>query len=94
MPVVDGIPRYISVVPNGLLIRGWSWYYIEALRWQSERVVHRRISPVCPLTCNAETGVIDIANQEGVDADYSSHLQYLEAVTSKRMEGKSDLHPS
>ena len=65
---------------------------IEALRWQPERIVWRRISPVCPLTCNAEAGVIEIADQEGVDASYSSHLQYFEALTSKRMEGMPDLH--
>ena len=67
---------------------------IEALRWQSERVIWRRISPVCPLTCKAEAGVIDIPDQQGVDTCYSSYLQYLEALTSKRMEGVPDLHPS
>ena len=38
--------------------------------------------------------MIEIADQEGVDAGYSSDLQYLEAVASQRMKGMPDLHPS
>jgi hypothetical protein len=67
---------------------------MQALLWQAESIIWTWMSPVCPLTCNAEAAAIKIADQERVYAGYSSRLQYFEALTSKRMEGMPDLRPS
>ena len=56
--------------------------------------MNRRISPVCPLTGDAETAALALANNQRVYACYAPLLEYFKALPSKRMKRMADLCPS
>jgi len=66
---------------------------IESPRWNIERIVRRRISPVCPFAGNAESAAIQLPEEEGVNACDSARFQHLEALAAKRVEPMADLRP-
>jgi hypothetical protein len=56
--------------------------------------VWRWLSPVCPFAWDAKTTACRLAKNQRIDAAYASRLEYLEALTTKGMEGMTDFRPS
>jgi hypothetical protein len=58
------------------------------------RNVEGRISPVRPLTRNAETTDLALAENQSIDASYTPLLEHFKALASKRVKRMTDLRPS
>jgi hypothetical protein len=53
-----------------------------------------RISPVRPLTRNAETTDLALAENQSIDASSTPLLEHFKALASKRVKRMTDLRPS
>ena len=53
-----------------------------------------RISPVRPLTRNAETTDLALTENQSIDASYTPPLEHFKALASKRVKRMADLRPS
>jgi len=67
---------------------------LEPAGWEVERVINRRIGPVRPFACDAETAVLALAENQRIDAGYTPLLEYFEAPASKWMKRMTDFRPS
>jgi len=67
---------------------------LEPAGWEVERVINRRIGPVRPFACDAETAVLALAENQRIDAGYTPLLEYFEALASKWMKRMTDFRPS
>ena len=67
---------------------------IEVPGTADETFVDRRISPVRPLTRNADAAKLGLSKDQGIDASNTTLLEHLESPASKGMERMGYLRPS
>ena len=67
---------------------------IKASWRETNRVLQRRTGPVGPLAGDTEGASLQLAEDQSVDAGYSSFLEYFEPLPPKRVERVTDLGES
>ena len=56
--------------------------------------MHRRIGPVSPIACDAETAALTLAKNQRIDARDTPFIEYFKAFDPKSMKRMTDLRPS
>ena len=67
---------------------------LESLERETERVIYRRIGPICPRARDAKATALAFAEDQRIHTRDSSFLEYFEALAAKWMERMTDLRPS